>query len=139
MARLPVTRALFEGLVYDEAGEPVEVAMVGGLPCYVVDDAGFKAHVPSEPVDRQVIETFRTQFLEHREIATQAMLQMLGKDDLFTKAMIDASVDRMDEVLVRGLPDDARTMLGMVGFRVVINSHGELVRIDMPEQADTDE
>jgi len=138
MGTTPVTRALFEGLVNDEAGKPVDVALVGGLPCYVVDDDGFLVHVPSEPIDRQVIEQFRAQFLAHREIATEAMLKMLGSDDLFTKAMIDASVDRMDEVLVRGLPDDAKTMLGMIGFRVIVNAHGDLVRLDIPEQAEAD-
>jgi hypothetical protein len=136
MVSSPATRALFEGLVSDEAGRPVDVAMVGGLPCYVVDDDGFLVHVPSEPIDRQVIEMFRAQFLEHREIATEAMLKMLGSDDLFAKAAIDSSVEHMDEVLVRGLPDDAKAMLGMLGFRVIINSHGALVRIDVPEQAD---
>lgn len=138
MGTTPVTRALFEGLVNDEAGKPVDVALVGGLPCYVVDDDGFLVHVPSEPIDRQVIEQFRAQFLAHREIATEAMLKMLGSDDLFTKAMIDASVERMDEVLVRGLPDDAKTMLGMIGFRVIVNAHGDLVRLDIPEQAEAD-
>ena len=85
MSTTPVTRALFEGLVYDESGNPVEVAMVGGIPCYVVDDDGFRVHVTSEPIDRQIIESFREQFLQHREIATEAMLKMLGSDDLFTR------------------------------------------------------
>jgi hypothetical protein len=62
------------------------------------------------------------------------MLQMLGKDDLFTKAMIDASIQNMDQVLEQGLPDDARAWLGMLGFRVIINTHGEVVGLDMPEQ-----
>ncbi len=72
--------------------------MVGDVPNYVVDDAGFRRHVESEAVDRQVIEMLREQFMAHREIATEAMLQMLGKDDLFTKAMIDASIKNMDQV-----------------------------------------
>jgi hypothetical protein len=138
MSTTPVMRALFEGLVYDELDRPVGVAMVGGLPCYVVDDGGFLLHVPSEPVDRQVLGLFREQFLEHREIATEAMLKMLGSDDLFTKAAIDASVDQMDRVFQTGLPEDARMTLGLLGFRVIINAHGELVRVDVPEQAEAD-
>jgi len=112
--------------------------MVGGVPCYVVDDDGFLVHVASEPIDRQIIESFREQFLQHREIATEAMLKMLGSDDLFTKAAIDASVENMDRVLLTGLPEDARMTLGMLGFRVIINTHGDLVRIDLPEQAEPD-
>ena len=129
--------ALFAGLVQDEMDNPVEVVMVGDVPNYVVEDAGFRRHVESEVVDRQVIEMLREQFMAHREIATDAMLQMLGKDDLFTKAMIDASIKNMDQVIEQGLPEGARTWLGMLGFRVVIDTHGEVLRLNMPEQFDS--
>ncbi len=125
--------ALFAGLVQDEEGNPVDVVMVGDVPNYVVEDAGFWRHVESEVVDRQVIEMLREQFMAHREIATEAMLQMLGKDDLFTKALIDASIKNMDQVLDHGIPEGARAWLGMLGFRVILNTHGEVVELDMPE------
>jgi len=48
-------QALFAGLVIDEAGRPAETAYVGGEPCYVVDDSGFRRHIPSEQVDRTVL------------------------------------------------------------------------------------
>jgi hypothetical protein len=35
-----------------------------------------------------------------------------------------------------GLPDEAWQMLGMMGFRVVVNYHGEVLRIDRPSVAD---
>jgi hypothetical protein len=126
--------ALFGGLIRDEEDNPVEVVKVGDVPNYVVDDAGFRRHVESEVVDRQVIEMLREQFMAHKEIATEAMLQMLGKKDLFTKAMIDASIKNMDQIIEQGLPDGARAWLGMLGFRVVINTHGDVLRLDMPEQ-----
>ncbi|MGD8474114.1 MAG: hypothetical protein PVH95_11875 [Anaerolineae bacterium] len=129
--------ALFSGLIQDENGNPVDAVMVGDMPNYVVEDDGFRRHVESEGVDRQVIELLREQFMAHRELATEAMLQMMGKDDLFTKAMIDASIQNMDKVLAQGLPDGARAWLGMLGFRVVINTHGDVVRLDMPEQYET--
>src|SRR5512139_3325238 len=125
--------ALFAGLVQDEDGNPVEAVTIGDVPNYVVEDAGFRRHVESEAVDCRVIELLREQFMAHREIATEAMLEMLGKDDLFTKAMIDASIKNMDQVLDHGLPEEARAWLGMLGFRVIINTHGEVVRLDMPE------
>ena len=46
---------LFTGLVVDENGTPAETAYVGEEPCYVVDDAGFRRHIPSEQVDRMVL------------------------------------------------------------------------------------
>lgn len=125
--------ALFAGLVRDQEDKPVDVVMVGNTPCYVIDDEGFLRHVESEVVDRQVIEMLRTQFMAHKEVAIEAMLQFMGKDDLFTKAMIDASIQNMDRIIEQGMPDDARMWLGMLGFRVIVNRHGEVVRLDMPE------
>ena len=139
MTNAPLHPALFTGLIRDEADQPVETVMVGDTACYVVLDDGFRRHVEAETVDRQVLAMLRDLFMEHKEIATQAMMQMLHKDDLFTKAMIDASVKNMDQVIEHGLPDDARAWLGMLGFRVIINTHGELVRLDMPEQESYEE
>jgi hypothetical protein len=128
--------ALFAGLIRDESDQPVDVALIGAVPHYVVDDAGFLRHVEAETVDRQVIELLREEFLAHKDIATEAMLQMLGRDDLFTKAMLDASIKNMDQILAHGLPDGARAWLGMLGFRVIIDTHGQVVRLDAPEQYD---
>jgi hypothetical protein len=128
--------ALFAGLIQDQEGNPVDVAVVGSIAFYVVDDAGFRRHVEAEAVDRQVIRLLREQFMAHRDLATEAMLQMLGKDDLFTKAMIDASIKNMDQILHSGLPEGARAWLGMLGFRVIIDMHGEVIDLDMPEQYD---
>jgi hypothetical protein len=128
--------ALFAGLIRDEGDRPVEDVMVGDVPNYVIEDDGFRRHVESEIVDRQVIEMLREEFMTHREIATETMLEMLGKDDLFTKAMIDASIKHMDQVIEQGLPEGARAWLGMLGFRVIVNRHGEVMRLEMPEQTD---
>ena len=130
----PPRSALFSGLIQDEDGNPVDDVLVGNVPYYVVEDAGFRRHVESEAVDRQVIGMLREQFMAHRDLATEAMLQMLGKDDLFTKAMIDASIKNMDQVLNQGLPDGARAWLGMLGFRVIVDTHGQVARLEMPEQ-----
>jgi hypothetical protein len=137
MSNSPGRTALFAGLIRDEDDRPVEDVMVGGVPYYVIEEDGFRRHVESETVDRRVIEMLREEFMSHREIATEAMLEMLGKDDLFTKAMIDASIKHMDQVIEQGLPEGARAWLGMLGFRVVIDRHGEVLRLDMPEQTDT--
>jgi hypothetical protein len=48
--------------------------------------------------------------------------------------MIDSSIKNMDQVIEQGLPDDARIMLGMMGFKIVVDIHGEVVKLDMPAQ-----
>jgi len=42
---------LFACLVFAEDGELVETTYIGSEPCYVVDDDGFKRHIPSADVD----------------------------------------------------------------------------------------
>jgi hypothetical protein len=67
-------------------------------------------------------------------MVTEGLMAMLGKDDLFTKAMIDASIENMDQVIEQGLPDDVRTWLGMFGFRIVVDIHGDVMRVELPSQ-----
>jgi len=71
----------------------------------------------------------------------QQALQMLGSDDLMTKAAVDSSLRNitMDQILAQGVPTQAREMLGMMGFRVVVDVHGEVLRLDQPGVADDDE
>lgn len=136
-------RALFEGLIADTDGKPVGVRAVGGEAQYVVDDGGFYNHVPAERVDREVLTLLRQQIMANRDAVTQGAMQMLGKDDLFTKAMIDSSLKNMDEHFTRliesGLPSEARAYLGMLGFRIVLNYHGEVVSVDQPGTAAPEE
>ena len=97
---------------------------------YVVDDAGFKRHIPSEQVDRQVLEFLKQQVEGNEEAITEQTAKMLGQEDLFTRAMMLNQVKNMggqfDKLLETGIPEDALSYLGMLGFRVVINLHGEV-------------
>ncbi len=128
-------KALFSGLVYSEEGELVETAFIGSEPHYVIMDGDFKRHVAAQKVDQQVIGFIQQQASASKDVVTEQIMGFLGKDDLFTKAMIDSSITNMDQqVMTQGLPDDARTMLGMMGFKIVVNVHGDLVDLDMPAQ-----
>lgn len=130
--------ALFSGLVYDERELPVEVSLVGTDAYYIVDDNGFLRHIEAESVDRQVLAIFIQQLQENKDLAVDQALKMLGKDDLFTKAAIDASMRNidMDQIIEQGIPEQARNMMGMLGFRIIINHHGEIVRMDQPVMPD---
>ena len=124
--------AMFSGLVFDEAGSAAEVSKVGDDACYVVVDDDFRRHIDAEQVDRQVLRYLREQVEGSRDLAVGAMLDMMGQDDLFTKAAVESSIDRMEEAVGQPIPEDALRWLGMLGFRIVIDFHGHVVDIDMP-------
>ena len=129
--------SLFSGLIVDEFENPVEVVSIGGETFYIVDDAGFRRHVESESVDRQVLKHLFEMIQGHEELISEETMKMLGQEDIFTKAMIEASLknldDQFDELIERGMPEEARAWLGMIGFRVVINIHGDVVNIEQPD------
>lgn len=133
-------RALFEGLVSDPAGRPVDVAAIGGQAQYVVEDGGFKFHIDAEGVDRQILGWLAGQITDNEAAVSEGVMKMLGQEDLFTKAAIDSSLKHMDrnfdQLLAQGLPEGARAYLGMLGFRIVLNYHGEVERIDQPAAPD---
>ena len=124
--------AMFTGLVFDEAGNPTGVAWVGENACYVVDDDGFRRHVDAGEIDRQVLRFLRQQVEGSRDLAVSAMLDMMGQDDIFTKAAVESSIDRMEEAVGQPIPEDALRWLGILGFRIVIDFHGNVIDVEMP-------
>ncbi len=127
-------QTMFDGLIYDEYENPVTSAFVGGEAQYVVDDDGFHRHIDAEFVDRQILSFFLEQLSENKDMAVQQAMEMIGQDDLLTKAAIDDSLKNIsaDQIIAQGVPAQARDMLAMFGFRVVINIHGDVVRMDQP-------
>ncbi len=133
-------QALFSGLIADEADRPVDVAYVGDEPCYVVDDAGFRRHIPSEQVDRQVLERMREQISGNEDLLSEQAAKMFGTDDIFSKAIIENQLKNIDQQFENlfqvGIPEDARAFMGMSGFKVIINVHGEVIRFEQPTATD---
>jgi len=135
--------ALFPGLVVDEFDNPVEVAYVGDEPCYVVNDAGFRRHIPSEQVDRQVLEAMSEMIKGSEDQISEQAAKMLGQDDIFSMAMISSmlkNVDKqLDALMQTGIPEEARVYLGMMGFKVRINVHGEVLELEQPGMIEPDD
>ena len=131
-------QALFADLVYDERRQVVKTAVVGGDATYVVDDDGFFRHVDAEVVDRQILSFFIEQLQNNKDIAIEQAMNFMGKDDLFTKVALDSELSNidMDKIIQQGIPLQARNMMGMMGFRVIINHHGEIVGMDQPSVPD---
>jgi hypothetical protein len=131
---------LFAGLIVDEDEQPAGTAYVGDEPCYVVDDHGFLRHIPSEQVDRKVLELMRQQISGNEDMLSQQAAKMLGTDDIFSKAMLENQLKNIDKqfdaILNAGIPEESRAFMGMSGFKIVINIHGEIVRLDQPAATD---
>lgn len=127
---------LFSGLVFDEHDNLVEVTYVGGEPFYVIDDAGFLRHIPSEQVDRQVLQAMREMIEGNEGFLSEQTAKMLGQEDIFTRAMIETQLKNIDQqfdaLFEAGIPEEGRAYMGMMGFRITINIHGEVIDIDQP-------
>lgn len=136
-------QAIFEGLVYDENDQPVTVAYVGGEPCYVVNDDGFLRHIPSEQVDRQVFEFMQGQIKGHEDLISEETAKMIGQEDIFTRAIIQNQLkninQQFDALANTGIPEGGRAYLGMLGFRIVINVHGDVVAVNQPNAPSEEE
>ncbi len=132
MARKPV----FAGLVVDENNTPVGTAYIGEEPAYVVNDAGFLRHIPSEQVDRQVLEMMRSQIEDNEDVISEQTAKMLGQDDPFSRAAILNQLKQIDQqfetLLETGIPEEGRAYMGMMGFRIIINVHGEVLDVIQP-------
>lgn len=136
-------QALFAGLVFDENDNPVDVTYVGSEPFYVVDDAGFHRHIPSEQVDSQVLDSMRELIDGHEGILSEQTAKMLGQEDIFTRAMIESqlkNIDKQFEALFdTGIPEEGRAYMGMMGFRITIDVHGDVIKIDQPGMVSSDD
>lgn len=130
---------LFAGLVIDEQGNPAESAFIGNEPCYVVNDLGFRRHIPAEQIDRAVLAQMAEMMKGSEDFLSKQTAKMLGQDDPFSTAIIEQQLKNIekqfDTLMQTGIPEDMRAYLGMMGFKVIINYHGEVVRLEQPGSA----
>jgi cell fate (sporulation/competence/biofilm development) regulator YlbF (YheA/YmcA/DUF963 family) len=130
---------LFAGLVIDELGSPAETAFIGTEPCYVVNDSGFRRHIPAAQIDRAVLAQMAEMMKGSEDILSAQTAKMLGQDDPFSKALIEQQLKNIEQqfetLMQTGIPEDMRAYLGMMGFKVIINYHGEIVRVEQPGAA----
>ena len=136
-------RALFEGLVFDIEDNPLEVTWVGDEPSYVLNDGGFLRHIPAEIVDQQVWEAITAGISGNEEFLSEQTAKMLGQEDIFSIAVIRQQLEnsqaQFEQLRGTGLPQDMRTSLGMTGFRIVVDFHGDVVEIKQPADTPPDE
>ena len=139
------SQAVFQGLVFDENDQPLNITFVGSEACYVIDDEGFLRHVPAEKIDNQVVDAIKNQVEDNKELIAEQTIKMIGDVDIFTHGIIQnqlANIDeQFDHLLSKGIPEDGRIYLGMLGFKIIVNFHGEVIRVEQPAAptADGDE
>jgi len=128
--------ALFAGLVFNEEGQPAQTTRVGDEPCYAIPDGDFLRHVDAVELDRQVLLRLKERLLEMKDAVVEGVMQMIGSDDPFSRAAIEMSLENLERLLE--MPpelanvEDLRLGLWMSGFRVVVNVHGEVARVELP-------
>lgn len=132
-------KPIFTGLVFDEAGNPLETAEVGGEPFYVVNDAGFHIHIPADQVDHEIFTRLMQPVEGNEDIIAEQTAKMMGQDDIFSRAIIENQLKDLNKQFTAlqqtGIPDEGRAYMGMMGFKVVINIHGEIVEFTQPASA----
>lgn len=133
-------KPLFEGLVIDETGKAAGITYIGDEPCYVIDDAGFLRHIESETIDRQVLHYLQDLMKGSEDLISEQTAKMLGQDDVFSVAAIQQQLKNMDKqfdmLMEQGIPEDARAYLGMMGFKVVVDYQGKVLRVEQPGAID---
>ena len=139
MSESTPSHAMFGGLVFNQQGQPAEVAYIGSEAHYVILDDDFRRHVAASDIDRQALLRLREMMEPFKDQAVVEMMRMMGKEDLFTKAMIDSSLKNWEQALGQPIPEDMRAWLGMLGFRLTVDIHGEVVEMNLPSQMSDDE
>ena len=126
-------QALFVGLVFDEYDHPLEVGSIGAEPVYIVNDAGFRRHIPSEQIDRFILNEMKKLIQGNEGFLSGQAAKMIGADDVFSRAMIENQLKHIDKqfdmLFEVGIPEDMRQYLGMSGFKVVVDYHGNVVEV----------
>ena len=133
-------KAFFSGVIYDENDNLIDTVTIGNDAFYVVDDYGFKRHIDSREVDEKIFRLFTDQINGNEEYLANAAANMTGQTDLFSMAMFKSQLKNIDkeiETLFRqGPPQGMTEFLGMSGFKVNIDLHGDIVNVKMPSIGD---
>ncbi|HNY83769.1 MAG TPA: hypothetical protein PKK82_02840 [Anaerolineaceae bacterium] len=131
-----MNKALFQGLIFDTDDQPLETVVVGDEAFYVLDDDGFLRHIPAMHVDRQVWDVITAHIDGNEEILSQQAAKMMGQEDIFTVAVIRNQLENKEkqfqDLSKSGIPEDARSYLGMMGFKAIVDHHGEVLNVVQP-------
>ena len=87
----------------------------------------------AEKIDRSIFKEMTSWVKGHEDVIGKEAAKMMGQDDLFTTAQminelknIDHQIDKMMQA---GFPQEQKSYMGMMGFKVIIDYHGDLVEV----------
>ena len=136
---LPGQTAFYRGKVRDVYSLGDQLIMVASDRISAFD------HILPRPIPYKgaVLNQMAEMMKGSEDMLSEQTAKMLGQDDPFSKAMIEnqlKNIDKQFEALMQtGFPEEMRAYLGMMGFKVVINYHGDVVRVEQPGSSGSDE
>ena len=90
-----------------------------------------------------MLRSFKEMISGHEDLVSEQAAKMMGQDDPFSIASISQQIKNMEQhfekVLEMGLPEDQRAYMGMMGFKVRINIHGDVVDVVQPGMIDPED
>ncbi|MCD6576561.1 MAG: hypothetical protein J7K66_00935 [Anaerolineaceae bacterium] len=138
-----IKNAVFQGLVFDDNDQLLNTTFVGNEACYVINDDGFMRHIPAEIIDKQVVAAFRSQVENNKDLIAEQTIKMIGDVDIFTHGIIKNQLENLDDqfdyLLKNGIPEDTRVYMGMLGFKIIVDYHGNVIRVEQPATLTDDE
>ena len=136
-------KPLFGGLVFDEYDRVLETGNIADEAVYIINDAGFKRHVPAEKIDGLVVAEIKKSITGQENFLSEQAAKMMGTNDLFSKALIENQLKNIEkqfgQLIETGIPDDMRAYLGMSGFKVTVDYHGDILEIHSGGKPSTEE
>ena len=72
----------------------------------------------------------------HEDLIMKQAADMLGMDDIFSMAAMQNQLKNLDNQFEQlqnaGIPEESRLYMGMIGFRIIISIHGDVLEIVQP-------
>jgi hypothetical protein len=89
------------------------------------------------------LDEMKEKIIENKDVISEQTAKMIGQDDIFTHAIIHNQLENIDgqlnQLKEQGMPESGRSYLGMLGFKIVVNYHGDVIRVDQPSAQIDDE
>jgi hypothetical protein len=95
--------------------------------------------VEASTIDSKVLASIKGQITANQDQVIRGVLEMMGKDDLFSKAAVESSIINMEQNIRQSDPSQWLPWLRFMGFRVIVNVHGEVVELTYPTQTASDD